>query len=185
MVIKSISVVGVFLGTRKQFEILYYRIAIKENKKMRRRIKIIVQSSIKNDIDKGKNKHSVYFDFIDAKSYWLFLKLLYNNDTVPNENVFGIIEYENILQMNENQIDQFLYRGDLKWYSGFEIVYSVTPQYFRFSNRPYKLNATIFIEEIALALKNNRINIYTEEDSLVTWFTIDIGQTNLTDIIIK
>jgi hypothetical protein len=159
-------------------------------------IKVIVESYQKDGIDKktGQQVYRVYFDFVDIKSYYLFLEQLYNDEKIDNQSVFGAIEYQKIFNLNRDKVslDDTFFKEKLKWYSGFELIYRNKPLYFRFSFGHYSLNITKMISEIQRSLNTVFFNTSqdgifenVENSSLIKWFTLDIQELDITEIFRK
>jgi len=152
---------------------------------MARKIKVIVESIAKN-WQAIHGEHCVYFDFVDAESYYLFLKQLEQALELEDDKdkVFGMISYKEIVETQSSTMnfDEIFFEKEIRWQSGFEIIYRNVPRYFRFSHKPYFLEESNLISSIKRGLAENSFFL-AEEQSSIKWFTLNIKDEYLTNII--
>lgn len=149
-------------------------------------IKVIVES-YQRVIEDGKHYlfNTVYLDFVDVKSYYLFLKSLSETFGIENQKVFGMIQCDEILKWNiaDEDFNEKFFSSKINWYSGFEIKYKYKLP-FRFSHGEYILNTKKVIEMIREGLSNDSFQSSGDE-SYIKWFTLDIQELDIVEVLIK
>ncbi|MFM9402740.1 hypothetical protein ACKLNQ_12475 [Myroides odoratimimus] len=149
-------------------------------------IKVIIESYQRGAKDRKYYLfNTVYLDFVDVKSYYLFLKSLSEAFGIENQKVFGMIECDKILKWNiaDEDFNGKFFSSEVNWYSGFEIKYRYKYP-FRFSHGEYILNTKKVIEMIREGLSNESFQPSGDE-SYIKWFTLDIQGLDIAEVLIK